>query len=125
MSRLNANARLLFAHEQIVDAIRAGDTSRARVWMEKHVHVLISSRSRWQTGQGAPGSSPNVMARAGMAHAPQEHTLFQELTVEDNLRLGGPVIGGPRGIALRRGKLGCGSLCALLGVREVGACIGE
>ncbi|WP_028714523.1 FadR/GntR family transcriptional regulator [Paracoccus sp. J55] len=37
MSRLNANARLLFAHEQIVDAIRAGDTSRARVWMEKHV----------------------------------------------------------------------------------------
>jgi len=37
MSRLNAKARLLYAHEQIVDAIRAGDTPRARQWMEKHV----------------------------------------------------------------------------------------
>ncbi|WP_223479607.1 ABC transporter ATP-binding protein [Oricola indica] len=31
---------------------------------------------------------PNRMVRAGVAHAPQEHTLFPDLTVEDNLRLG-------------------------------------
>lgn len=34
------------------------------------------------------GCSPDVMARSGVAHAPQEHTLFQDLTVEENLRLG-------------------------------------
>ena len=39
-------------------------------------------------GRDVTGAAPNVMARAGMAHAPQEHTLFQDLTVEDNLRLG-------------------------------------
>ena len=38
-------------------------------------------------GRDVTGAAPNVMARAGMAHAPQEHTLFQDLTVEDNLRL--------------------------------------
>lgn len=37
MSRLNAKERLLYAHEQIVDAIRAADAARAREWMEKHV----------------------------------------------------------------------------------------
>lgn len=37
MSRLNANERLLYAHEQIVDAIREEDAKRARDWMEKHI----------------------------------------------------------------------------------------
>lgn len=39
-------------------------------------------------GRNVTGISPHVMARSGVAHAPQEHTLFQDLTVEDNLRLG-------------------------------------
>ncbi|TKT69911.1 FCD domain-containing protein [Aquamicrobium sp. LC103] len=37
MSRLNAKERLLYAHEQIVDAIRKADAPRAREWMEKHI----------------------------------------------------------------------------------------
>ncbi|MFA7668606.1 MAG: FCD domain-containing protein [Burkholderiaceae bacterium] len=37
MSRLNAAERLLFAHEQIVEAIREGDAPKARQWMEKHI----------------------------------------------------------------------------------------
>jgi GntR family transcriptional repressor for pyruvate dehydrogenase complex len=37
MSRLNAAERLLFAHEQIVEAIRGRNASSAREWMEKHI----------------------------------------------------------------------------------------
>lgn len=39
-------------------------------------------------GKNVTGISPHLMARSGVAHAPQEHTLFQDLTVEENLRLG-------------------------------------
>jgi len=39
-------------------------------------------------GKNVTGTLPHLMARAGVAHAPQEHTLFQDLTVEENLRLG-------------------------------------
>lgn len=34
------------------------------------------------------GQSPHVLAHAGIAYAPQEFTLFQDLTVGENLRLG-------------------------------------
>lgn len=37
ISRLNASERLVFAHEQIVAAIRAQDEKAARAWMEKHI----------------------------------------------------------------------------------------
>lgn len=40
------------------------------------------------SGKNVTGISPHIMARSGVAHAPQEHTLFQDLTVEENLRLG-------------------------------------
>jgi branched-chain amino acid transport system ATP-binding protein len=33
------------------------------------------------------GQPPHLIARAGVAYAPQEYTIFQELTVEENLRL--------------------------------------
>lgn len=39
-------------------------------------------------GADATGRAPHRMARAGVAHAPQEFTLFQDLTVAENLRLG-------------------------------------
>lgn len=41
-------------------------------------------------GVDMTGAPPHLMARAGVAHAPQEQTLFQDLSVEDNLRLGVP-----------------------------------
>ena len=37
MERMNANDRLLVAHETIFDAIRFHDEARAREWMEKHI----------------------------------------------------------------------------------------
>jgi branched-chain amino acid transport system ATP-binding protein len=36
------------------------------------------------------GVQPHLMSRLGVAHAPQEHTLFTDLSVEDNLKLGVP-----------------------------------
>jgi branched-chain amino acid transport system ATP-binding protein len=41
-------------------------------------------------GRDATGRAPNLMARDGVAYAPQEFTIFQDLTVEENLRLGAP-----------------------------------
>jgi branched-chain amino acid transport system ATP-binding protein len=41
-------------------------------------------------GRDATGRAPHLMARDGVAYAPQEFTIFQDLTVEENLRLGAP-----------------------------------
>ncbi|MEM9147203.1 MAG: ABC transporter ATP-binding protein [Pseudomonadota bacterium] len=49
---------------------------------------------RAQSGRITLGSddvtrrAPHAMARAGVAYAPQEFTIFQDLTVEENLRVG-------------------------------------
>lgn len=37
MERLNADERMLVAHETIFDAVRLHDEARAREWMEKHI----------------------------------------------------------------------------------------
>lgn len=41
-------------------------------------------------GRDVTGRPPHRTARDGVAYAPQEHTLFQDLTVADNLRLAVP-----------------------------------
>jgi ABC-type branched-subunit amino acid transport system ATPase component len=38
-------------------------------------------------GKDMTGSTPDIMARNGVAHAPQEKAIFQDLSVRDNLRL--------------------------------------
>ena len=38
-------------------------------------------------GNDVTGSMPDTMARNGIAHAPQEKAIFQDLSVRDNLRL--------------------------------------
>lgn len=39
-------------------------------------------------GRDVSGQPPHLNTRAGVAYAPQEFTIFQDLTVEENLRLG-------------------------------------
>ncbi|GMG82641.1 ABC transporter ATP-binding protein [Paralimibaculum aggregatum] len=41
-------------------------------------------------GEEVTRRPPHAMARAGVAYAPQEFTIFQDLTVEENLRVGVP-----------------------------------
>ena len=41
-------------------------------------------------GETITGRAPHTMVAAGVAYAPQDYTLFQDLTVEENLRLGVP-----------------------------------
>jgi ABC-type branched-subunit amino acid transport system ATPase component len=38
-------------------------------------------------GSDVTGSTPDIMVRNGIAHAPQEKAIFQDLSVRDNLRL--------------------------------------
>ena len=35
--RLNVGERLVFAHQQVLDGLRARDRGKARLWMEKHI----------------------------------------------------------------------------------------
>lgn len=39
-------------------------------------------------GQDVTAAPPHRMAQSGIAYTPQEYTIFQDLTVEENLRLG-------------------------------------
>jgi branched-chain amino acid transport system ATP-binding protein len=39
-------------------------------------------------GADVTGTPPHRIARSGVAYAPQDYTIFQDLTVEENLRLG-------------------------------------
>jgi branched-chain amino acid transport system ATP-binding protein len=41
-------------------------------------------------GRTITGQAPHLTARDGVAYAPQEFTIFQDLSVGDNLRLGAP-----------------------------------
>ena len=50
--------------------------------------VRISAGSVQIGGEEVTGRKPYVLARHSVAYTPQEYTLFQDLTVEENLRLG-------------------------------------
>lgn len=41
-------------------------------------------------GNDSTGRPPHMIAASGVSYAPQEFTIFQDLTVEENLRLGAP-----------------------------------
>jgi branched-chain amino acid transport system ATP-binding protein len=41
-------------------------------------------------GRDVTGRAPHLAARDGVAYTPQEYTIFQDLSVQENLRLGAP-----------------------------------
>ncbi len=52
-------------------------------------------------GEQIAGQSPRQILRLGLAHIPQNHSLFREMTVRENIDLGGYTLTG-RGVLARR-----------------------
>jgi len=53
-------------------------------------------------GEPLTGKSPREVLRAGIVHVPQNHSLFREMTVGDNIELGGYMLADRRLVARRR-----------------------
>jgi ABC-type branched-subunit amino acid transport system ATPase component len=53
-------------------------------------------------GEPLTGKSPRQILRAGIVHVPQNHSLFREMTVAENIDLGGYLLGDRRLVARRR-----------------------
>jgi branched-chain amino acid transport system ATP-binding protein len=53
-------------------------------------------------GERLTGKSPRQVLRAGVVHVPQNHSLFPDMTVAENLDLGGYMLGSRSLVATRR-----------------------
>ncbi len=53
-------------------------------------------------GKRLTGKSPREILQAGVVHVPQNHSLFREMTVAENIDLGGYMLGSKTLIAQRR-----------------------
>jgi branched-chain amino acid transport system ATP-binding protein len=64
---------------------------------------LLRSRSGSVTFRGEPltGKSPRQVLRSGVVHVPQNHSLFREMTVRENIELGGYLLADRGKIAAR------------------------
>jgi branched-chain amino acid transport system ATP-binding protein len=56
-------------------------------------------------GESLTGRSPRQILRAGIVHVPQNHSLFREMTVRDNIELGGYLLADRALIASRRAEV--------------------
>jgi ABC-type branched-subunit amino acid transport system ATPase component len=56
-------------------------------------------------GEQIAGQSPRQILRLGLAHIPQNHSLFREMTVRENIDLGGYTLAGRGVLARRRGQV--------------------
>src|SRR5258708_34863939 len=65
---------------------------------------LLKSRSGQvlHRGKRLTGKSPREILRAGVVHVPQNHSLFREMTVTENIELGGYTLGSKALVADRR-----------------------
>jgi branched-chain amino acid transport system ATP-binding protein len=53
-------------------------------------------------GERLTGKNPRQILKAGVVHVPQNHSLFREMTVAENLELGGYTLGSKALVATRR-----------------------
>jgi ABC-type branched-subunit amino acid transport system ATPase component len=53
-------------------------------------------------GERLTGKSPRQILRAGLVQVPQNHSLFPDMTVEENIELGGYILGSRTLVASRR-----------------------
>jgi len=56
-------------------------------------------------GERLTGKSPREILRAGVVQVPQNHSLFPDMTVGENIDLGGYLLGGRARVAAQRGAV--------------------
>src|SRR5262245_52125216 len=68
---------------------------------------LLRPRLGTITFRGEPltGRSPRQVLRAGIVHVPQNHSLFREMTVGENIELGGYLLANRHRVARRRAEV--------------------
>jgi len=68
---------------------------------------LLRPRLGTITFRGKPltGLSPRQVLRAGIVHVPQNHSLFREMTVGENIELGGYLLASRHHVARRRAQV--------------------
>jgi len=68
---------------------------------------LLRPRRGVITFRGEPitGKNPRQILRLGLAHVPQNHSLFREMTVRENIDLGGYILGDRSLLARRRAQV--------------------
>ncbi len=68
---------------------------------------LLKSRRGSITFRGVPlvGKNPRQILDLGVVHVPQNHSLFREMTVRENIDLGGYTIKSSAQLAQRRGRV--------------------
>jgi len=68
---------------------------------------LLRPRLGTITFRGEPltGRSPRQVLRAGIVHVPQNHSLFREMTVAENIELGGYLLASRHHVARRRAEV--------------------
>jgi len=68
---------------------------------------LLRPRRGTITFRGEPlvGRSPSQVLRSGIVHVPQVHSLFREMTVAENIELGGYLLSDRRQVTRRRAEV--------------------
>jgi ABC-type branched-subunit amino acid transport system ATPase component len=56
-------------------------------------------------GESLVGKNPRQILGMGVVHVPQNHSLFREMTVRENVELGGYVLGNRAAVERRRGQV--------------------
>ena len=56
-------------------------------------------------GESLIGKSPRQILGMGVVHVPQNHSLFREMTVRENVELGGYVLGNRAAVERRRAQV--------------------
>jgi ABC-type branched-subunit amino acid transport system ATPase component len=79
---------LAIQHDQIVAVLGKNGMGKSTLLKTVMGFLGIKTGRVWLHGEDVTGLPPYRIARKAVAYTPQEQALFQDLTVEENLRLG-------------------------------------
>ncbi len=84
-----------------------GPNGSGKSTLLKCVSGLLRPRAGqiWFRGENLVGKSPKAILAAGVVQVPQNHSLFREMTVEENIDLGGFLLRDRRLVASRKAEV--------------------